>query len=186
MAKTVKSARIQWFVLSICTITYFILPTTLTTGFGGFFFLFGQKLPLFLVKPHSHKTVSKYLLSFFPALKADSSASSVPDRTALILFEDIDLFFGEADEGFYSAVNSLIATTKRPILLTTSKSSFLAMQDSTKSKVLKLLPQAFTFSSVEAEAAARHLQLMALVEGFIIDLNRLVENKAIFFKGTTY
>ena len=118
-------------------------------------------------------------------LDLKDSSSSVPDRTALILFEDIDLFFGEADEGFYSAVNSLIATTKRPILLTTSKSSFLAMQDSAKSKVLKLLPQAFTFSPVEAEAAARHLQLMALVEGFIIDLNRLVENKAILFKGNT-
>ena len=59
------------------------------------------------------------------------------------------------------------------------------MQDSAKSKVLKLLPQAFTFSPVEAEVAARHLQLMALVEGFIIDLNRLVEDKAILFKGNT-
>ena len=96
------------------------------------------------------------------------------ERTALILFEDIDLIFGESDEGFYSAVNTLIATTKRPIILTTSKSSFLDMQDSAKSKVLKLLPQAFTFSPVEAEAAARHLQLMALVEGFSIDLNSLL------------
>ena len=67
---------------------------------------------------------------FFSALK-DSSAA-VPDRTALILFEDIDLFFGEADEGFYSAVNSLIATTKRPILLTTSKSSFLGKKHALK------------------------------------------------------
>ena len=95
------------------------------------------------------------------------------DRTALILFEDIDLVFGEADEGFYSAVNSLIATTKRPIILTTSKASFLTMQDSAKSKVLKLLPQAFTFSPVKAETAARNLQLMALVEGFSIDLSSL-------------
>ena len=166
---------------------YYLLHTTYYTNywFWGIFFPIWQKNYLYFWWNLIVTTVSKYLLSFFPALKADSSTSSVPDRTALILFEDIDLFFGEADEGFYSAVNSLIATTKRPILLTTSKSSFLAMQDSTKSKVLKLLPQAFTFSSVEAEAAARHLQLMALVEGFIIDLNRLVENKAILFKGNT-
>ena len=104
--------------------------------------------------------------------KENGGTNSV-DRTALILFEDIDLAFGEADEGVYSAVNSLIATTKRPIILTTSKSSFLAMQDSAKSKVLKLLPQAFTFSPVKAGIAARNLQLMALVEGFSIDLNSL-------------
>ena len=32
---------------------------------------------------------------------------------ALILFEDIDLTFEDQDEGFYAAVNSLIASTKR-------------------------------------------------------------------------
>ena len=54
-------------------------------------------------------------------------ASSVTklDKSAAILFEDVDVVFDELDEGFYSAVNSLIATTKRPIIFTTSKLNFL-------------------------------------------------------------
>ena len=47
------------------------------------------------------------------------------DKTAVILFEDIDIIFEDVDEGFYGAVNSLIATTKRPIILTSSNTNFL-------------------------------------------------------------
>lgn len=103
------------------------------------------------------------------------------NRHVLILFEDIDQFFGEADEGFYSAVNSLIASTKRPILLTTSSPSFLSMQmGSGKSKVLKILPQDFHFRPVDPVAAARHLQLLALVEGFPIDITSLTSLCTIY------
>ena len=43
-----------------------------------------------------------------------------------------------------------------------------------KSKVLKILPQAFHFVPVEPEVAARHLQLLALVEGYAVEANSLV------------
>ncbi len=100
-----------------------------------------------------------------------ASGASAASRSALILFEDIDLVFEDADEGFYNAVNTLIATTKRPIILTTSRPSFLRMQISNgKGKVLKTLPQAFTFKSVRPSVTSKHLQLLALVEGFHIDL----------------
>ena len=97
-------------------------------------------------------------------------------QTALILFEDIDLTFDEeTDTGFYAAVNSLIASTKRPILLTTSNENFLPMQvGSGKNKVLKTLPQAFHFGPVEPNIAARHLQLLALVEGYSLEATSLV------------
>jgi DNA polymerase III delta prime subunit len=108
------------------------------------------------------------------AAETKQQMSANVDRTAIILFEDIDLIFGgDTDEGFYGAVNSLIATTKRPILLTTSNPSFLRMQMGGKAKVLKLLPQAFHFGPEDPEIAARHLQLLALVEGFAIDLKSL-------------
>ena len=45
------------------------------------------------------------------------------NKTALILFEDVDVVF-EEDEGFYAAVNSLAASTKRPVILTTSNGLF--------------------------------------------------------------
>ena len=92
---------------------------------------------------------------------------------ALILFEDIDLVFEEADEsGFYAAVNSLIASTKRPILLTTSSSAFLPMQMG-RHKVLKNLPRAFHFEPVQPEDAASNLHLLALAEGFALDRGSL-------------
>ena len=35
-------------------------------------------------------------------------------KTALILLEDVDVVFDDLDEGFYSAVNTLSQTSKRP------------------------------------------------------------------------
>ena len=104
-------------------------------------------------------------------------------QTALILFEDIDLTFDEeTDAGFYAAVNSLIASTKRPILLTTSNVNFLPMQMATgKCKVLKILPQAFHFSPVEPEIASKYLQLLALVEGYAVETNRYVKLSSKFY-----
>ena len=54
---------------------------------------------------------------------AGPASSSHLNKTALILFEDIDVVF-EEDEGFYAAVNSLAASTKRPVVLTTSNGLF--------------------------------------------------------------
>ena len=107
---------------------------------------------------------------------SQSTKTKKQRQTALILFEDIDLTFDEeTDTGFYAAVNSLIASTKRPILLTTSNENFLPMQvGSGKNKVLKTLPQAFHFGPVEPNIAARHLQLLALVEGYSLEATSLV------------
>ena len=40
-------------------------------------------------------------------------------KTALILFEDIDLVFDDLDDGLYSALNTLSQQSKRPIIMTT-------------------------------------------------------------------
>jgi hypothetical protein len=54
-----------------------------------------------------------------------NAAPTKLDKTAVILFEDVDIIFDDVDEGFYGAVNSLIATTKRPIIMTSSNPNFL-------------------------------------------------------------
>merc|ERR1719318_1734881 len=46
-------------------------------------------------------------------------------KTALVLFEDIDLVFGDLDDGFYGAVNTLSQQSKRPIVLTVSSCHWL-------------------------------------------------------------
>ena len=93
------------------------------------------------------------------------------NKTALILFEDVDVVF-EEDEGFYAAINSLVSTTKRPVILTTSNGLFSAR------KFLKCDPKSFVFSPVPPSLTARHLRLLGLCEGFALDvrgLERLVE-----------
>ena len=82
------------------------------------------------------------------------------DKTALILFEDIDVVFEEQDDGFYSAVSGLIATTKRPIILTTSNLNF------NPKKYLKTDPQYFAFGAISPRLTAQYIQLLALAEGF--------------------
>ncbi len=109
--------------------------------------------------------------------KADATTST-PNRSgdesinALILFEDIDVVFKDVDEGFYAAVNSLVSTTKRPVILTTSDPHFSAR------RFLKSDPRPFVFSPLSAPVAARYLQLLCLCEGFPLDaapLARLAE-----------
>ena len=89
------------------------------------------------------------------------------DKTALILFEDIDVVFEDQDDGFYSAVSGLIATTKRPIVLTTSNANFYPR------KYLKTEPQSFVFKPVAAKLSAQYIQLLALAEGFPIHSDAL-------------
>ena len=71
---------------------------------------------------------------------AGPASSSHLNKTALILFEDIDVVF-EEDEGFYAAVNSLAASTKRPVILTTSNGLF------SPRKFLKSDPQVSSYIS---------------------------------------
>ena len=95
------------------------------------------------------------------------------DKTTVILFEDIDIVFDDLDEGFHSAINNLIATTKRPIVLTTSSQNFMACN---KNKVLNLkcLPQVFEFRPVQPRIISKYLQLLCLVEGFYINFDSIL------------
>ncbi|TRY69407.1 hypothetical protein TCAL_08890 [Tigriopus californicus] len=97
-----------------------------------------------------------------------SDSSTHLKRTALILFEDIDVVFDDSDDGFYGAVNNLIATTKRPILLTTSNPHFVPKKLFKSASVLDSL-QTFEFKPVAPQLVANYLQLMALAEGVAID-----------------
>lgn len=45
--------------------------------------------------------------------------SNRKNATSLILFEEVDVIFDE-DAGFLNAVKTFMATTKRPVILTTS------------------------------------------------------------------
>ncbi|XP_031513318.1 ATPase family AAA domain-containing protein 5-like [Papio anubis] len=50
------------------------------------------------------------------------------NATSLILFEEVDVIFDE-DAGFLNAIKTFMATTKRPVILTTSDPTFSLMFD---------------------------------------------------------
>lgn len=54
--------------------------------------------------------------------KAPSEEQSKRTATSLILFEEVDVIFDD-DSGFLAAVKTFMATTKRPVILTTSGES---------------------------------------------------------------
>ena len=108
--------------------------------------------------------------TLFPSLplvkKAEGETSGKKMKTALILLEDIDVVFDDLDEGFYSAVNTLSLTSKRPIVMTVSQPTWhVAGNNSVGEKVLKFPPEMFIFEDVGKEELARHLQTIAMVEG---------------------
>ena len=58
----------------------------------------------------------------FSGVKSSSQTDKTAQKkmkTALILFEDIDLVFDDLDDGLYSALNTLSQQSKRPIIMTT-------------------------------------------------------------------
>ena len=115
------------------------------------------------------------LFSSLPLVKKPAAETSGKKmKTALILLEDIDVVFDDLDEGFYSAVNTLSQTSKRPIVMTVSSVTWhLPGNGSVGEKVLKFPPQTFTFVDVGEEELARHLQTIALVEGHHISRSEL-------------
>ncbi|KAJ3615249.1 hypothetical protein NHX12_018817 [Muraenolepis orangiensis] len=79
-------------------------------------------------------------------------------RTAamsLVLFEEVDVIFDD-DVGFLSAIKTLMTTTKRPLVLTTSDPSFKELFESDVEEILFKMPLAANVCS--------YLRLVCLVE----------------------
>ena len=110
--------------------------------------------------------------------KVEDKSDTKKMKTALILFEDIDLVIDDLDEGFYSAVNSLASSSKRPMILTTSSPSWLGDGvGSAGEKVLKFSPRQFQMRKVVDQELCQHLQMIALIEGYHVsktDVKKIV------------
>ncbi|XP_035695696.1 ATPase family AAA domain-containing protein 5-like [Branchiostoma floridae] len=89
--------------------------------------------------------------------EAKPTATQEPTRamTSLILFEEVDVVF-EDDKGFLTAINSLMTTTKRPIILTTSDTTFPARFEGRYEEL--------TFKQPLQPVVTSHLQLLCLAE----------------------
>ncbi|GAB1296545.1 ATPase family AAA domain-containing protein 5 [Apodemus speciosus] len=85
--------------------------------------------------------------------------------TSLILFEEVDVIFDE-DSGFLSAVKTFMATTKRPVILTTSDPTFSLVFDGCFEEISFNIPSLLNVAS--------YLQVICLVENFRTDFKDFV------------
>ncbi|XP_002731219.1 uncharacterized protein LOC100369304 [Saccoglossus kowalevskii] len=77
--------------------------------------------------------------------------------TSLILIEEVDVIFDD-DKGFWSAINTLIGTTKRPIIMTAN--------DTISASQLEGEYERLVFRSPTVASITTHLQLLCLAENF--------------------
>ena len=104
--------------------------------------------------------------------KEQDKSNNKKMKTALILFEDIDLVFGDLDDGFYGAVNTLSQQSKRPIIMTLSSCHWLRVHEE---KLFKFTPLVFTLKPVCEKELVNSLQVLALVEGYLVGKVDLLE-----------
>lgn len=86
-------------------------------------------------------------------------------KQSLILFEEVDVLFDE-DKTFWAGVQSLIATSKRPIVLTCNSLQNIPLDDLN-------LHVALHYAPPSTDNAVEHLAHIAAAEGHIIDRNAL-------------
>ncbi|XP_054544727.1 ATPase family AAA domain-containing protein 5 isoform X2 [Talpa occidentalis] len=87
------------------------------------------------------------------------------NATCLILFEEVDVIF-EEDAGFLNAIKTFMATTKRPVILTTSDPTFSLMFDGCFEEI--------NFNTPSLLNVASYLQMICLTENFRTDIKDFV------------
>ncbi|XP_032313569.1 ATPase family AAA domain-containing protein 5 isoform X1 [Camelus ferus] len=87
------------------------------------------------------------------------------NATSLILFEEVDVIF-EEDAGFLSAIKTFMATTKRPVILTTSDPTFSLIFDGFFEEI--------NFNTPSLLNVASYLQMICLTENFRTDVKDFV------------
>ncbi|XP_007452444.1 PREDICTED: LOW QUALITY PROTEIN: ATPase family AAA domain-containing protein 5 [Lipotes vexillifer] len=87
------------------------------------------------------------------------------NATSLILFEEVDVIF-EEDAGFLNAIKTFMATTKRPVILTTSDPTFSLMFDGCFEEI--------NFNTPSLLNVASYLQMICLTENFRTDVKEFV------------
>lgn len=104
------------------------------------------------------KTIKKVLNSNIKKNSRDSQDSMSDKQMCVLLVEDVDIVFDQ-DEGFIIALQQLIATSKRPIIITTTDySSNFAQKFLFEYKCI-------SFSPLQSSLLATWCQILCLIEG---------------------
>lgn len=92
--------------------------------------------------------------------KISSEDQAKRTATSLILFEEVDIVFDD-DLGFLAAIKTFMTTTKRPVILTTSDSTFGAMFDGQFEEI--------HFKSPSVADVSSYVRLLCLAENLRTD-----------------
>lgn len=112
-------------------------------------------------------------------LKAAAPKTKTSQKQSLILLEEVDILFAE-DKPFWAVVISLIAQSKRPIIMTCNDESLVPKDDLT-------LYGIFRYTRPAIELTVDYLLCMAAIEGHILDrdsLSSLYRSKQCDFRAT--
>jgi DNA polymerase III delta prime subunit len=82
-------------------------------------------------------------------------------KQSVILFEEVDVLF-EEDKTFWAGVQSLIATSKRPVVLTCNSLDNIPLAELTLHEIL-------CYQSPEAEEAVQYLRYICAAEGHLLE-----------------
>ncbi|XP_055533532.1 enhanced level of genomic instability 1 [Wyeomyia smithii] len=104
-------------------------------------------------------------------LSTDSDGGVSSKKLSLILIEDADIVFDQ-DEGFVAAINQLISTSKRPIVLTTTNQNCPHLSRYIGNNVIRYVAPGIGH-------VAKLLSVLALVEKVHIDQNDLARLYAL-------
>lgn len=98
--------------------------------------------------------------------KENSQESKSDEKMCVLLVEDVDIVFDQ-DDGFIIALQQLIATSKRPIILTTTDYS------SNLSQKFLFDYDCISFSPLQSSALATWCQILCLVEGKYVNCDAI-------------
>lgn len=124
---------------------------------------------------HQVKNTDSKSVSFFQKKTEITNKETKEEenkKLSLLLMEDVDIVFEDQDDGFISSLTTLVSSSKRPIILTTSDQNCLHLQ--------KLLSQhdVIDFAAISCRVASPWLQILCLIEGIRTDkamIGRLLE-----------
>ncbi|XP_077184850.1 ATPase family AAA domain-containing protein 5 [Paroedura picta] len=116
-------------------------------------------------KKERKENLSEHEVPMKPMKRATGEEeSSKKSATSLILFEEVDIIFDE-DVGFLNAIKTFMATTKRPVILTTNDPSFSLIFDG--------LFEEITFTVPSLINVASYLQVLCLAENLRTEIDDL-------------
>lgn len=130
--------------------------------------------PLPISPPANQKTMASFMgpskknkKTVFTDTEGSKDVKAKAQKQSLILFEEVDILFDE-DKGFWAAVQALIHTSKRPVILTCNDPSSVPVGDLNLYAMLE-------YEKPAPDVATQYLRSIAASEGHLLS-HKAIQN----------